>query len=71
MDERDGWATALAAGVDTSGTVALVRMASRNGQLTGEEAIGIVDDMIDAGWYCATDRYTRVLRTFRELGQTR
>lgn len=67
MDERYGRATADTEGIETSGTAAILGEAIRAGQLTGEEAIDILDAMIDAGWYCSTDLYTRIVRTFREL----
>lgn len=70
MDERYGRATADTEGVETSGTAAILGEAVHAGQLTGEEAIDVLDAMIDAGWYCSTDLYTRIVRTFRELDES-
>lgn len=69
MDEPYGRATADTEVVDTTGTVAIPGAAVRNEHLTGNEAIDVVDDMIDAGGYCSTDRYTRIGRAFSGRAQ--
>jgi predicted nucleic acid-binding protein len=69
MDERYGRATAETEGIETKGTVAILGAAVRTGHLTGQEAVEIVDEMIDAGWYCSTDLYTRIVGRLRELDE--
>lgn len=71
MDDQYGRATAETEGVDTIGTVAILGAAVRHGRFSGEEAVEVVDDMIDAGWYCSTDLYTRIVRRLRALDEDR
>jgi predicted nucleic acid-binding protein len=63
LDERYGRATAETEGVDTRGTVWILLSLVRAGHLAADEAREIVDEMIEAGWYCSTDLYTRIVRT--------
>ena len=67
MDDRYARSTAKTEGVDTIGTVAVILNAVQAGELAPEEAIDVVDTMIDAGWYCSTALYTRIVRTIRSL----
>lgn len=65
MDEQYGRATADTEGVETRGTASVLIAVVRTGHLSGDEAVNILDDMIDAGWYCSTDLYTRIVRMLR------
>lgn len=67
IDERYGRSVAATEGIETVGTVGLVVRAVRAGTLTVGEARDIVDGMIDAGWYCSTDLYAKILRTLDSL----
>lgn len=68
VDEGYGRATADTEGVETSGTAAILGEAVRDGRLTGADAIDVLDAMIDAGWYCSPELYTRIVG---ELPQAR
>lgn len=67
LDGAYGRAVADTEGVETRGTVFLLVSAVRGGQLPAAEANDIVDEMIDAGWYCSPDLYTRIVRTLESL----
>lgn len=67
IDERYGRATAEAEGVETRGTVSLLLALVRDGTLSGEAAREVLDGMVAAGWYCSTDLYARVVRTFESI----
>lgn len=67
MDDAYGRAVADTEGIETRGTVFLLVSAVRDGQLEAAEAKAVVDEMIDAGWYCSPDLYTRIVRTLESL----
>lgn len=68
MDDKYGRAVAETEGVETRGTVFLLVSAVRDGHLSAEDARVLVDEMIDAGWYCSPDLYTRIVRELESLG---
>ncbi|WP_248516950.1 DUF3368 domain-containing protein [Salinarchaeum laminariae] len=68
MDEQYGRDVADAEGIPTRGTAFLVLRALRDDHIDAEEARTIVDDMVDAGWYCAPDLYAKLLAKIEELG---
>ena len=68
LDERYGRTTAETEGVETRGTVWIVLLLVRDGELSAEEAREIVDEMVEAGWYCSTDLYSRIVRRLEEMG---
>ncbi|GAB3688165.1 hypothetical protein GCM10028857_22020 [Salinarchaeum chitinilyticum] len=68
MDEQYGRDVADAEGIPTRGTAFLVLRALRDDHIDAEEARTIVDDMVDAGWYCAPDLYAKLLEKIEELG---
>lgn len=68
MDEQYGRDVADAEGIQTRGTAFLVLRLLRDDVIDAAEARTIVDDMIDAGWYCAPDRYAKLLQKIEDLG---
>ena len=67
LDERYGRATAETEGVETRGTVWILLSLVGDGHLSASGAREIVDEMIDAGWYCSTDLYTRIVRKLESM----
>lgn len=68
LDERYSRAVASAEGVETRGTAWLVLSAVRDGRIPAEEGREVIDEMIDAGWYCSTDLYARLVRRLEGMG---
>lgn len=62
MDEAIGREVADAEGIDSRGTAYLVLSLVRDGDLSAAEGRAVVDDLVDAGWYCSTDLYRRIER---------
>lgn len=67
MDETHGRDVAAAGGVTTRGTAFLVLKLTKRGTISGDDARTIIDSMIDEGWYCAPDVYTRIVRRLAEI----
>lgn len=67
MDETAGREIADAEGIDTRGTAYLVLSLVRDGELTAGEGRAVVDELVDAGWYCSTDLYRRIQRKLDAL----
>lgn len=67
MDDRYARATAETEGVETIGTIAVVLNAVKKEALDPEEAIELLDGIIDAGWYCSTDLYTRIVKKIQSI----
>ncbi|SFR90223.1 Predicted nucleic acid-binding protein, contains PIN domain [Halomicrobium zhouii] len=61
MDEAYGRDVAATEGIDTRGTAYLVLSAVSDGTISVQEGRDIIDKMIDAGWFCAPDVYTRIV----------
>jgi predicted nucleic acid-binding protein len=67
MDETYGRDVAAAEGITTRGTAYLVLKLTNQGAITVEEARTVIDAMIDAGWYCAPDVYTKIVQKLEAL----
>lgn len=62
MDETYGRDVATTEGITTRGTAYLVLKFAQSGAISADEARRVIDAMIDAGWYCAPDVYTKIVR---------
>ncbi|QKY20522.1 DUF3368 domain-containing protein [Halolamina sp. CBA1230] len=62
MDETYGRDVAAAEGVTTRGTAFLILKLTKQGVISGDDARTIIDGMIDNGWYCAPDVYTKIIQ---------
>lgn len=62
MDESYGRDIADIQGIETRGTIWLVFRFLENGIVFKDEAKGLVDSMIDEGWYCSTDLYKDIIK---------
>ncbi|WP_276255828.1 DUF3368 domain-containing protein [Halomontanus rarus] len=62
MDEASGRNAAEIEGVETRGTAFLVLRCAKHGEITVADARETIDSMIEAGWYCAPDLYTKLVR---------
>lgn len=60
MDETIGRDVADARGIESRGTPYLVLSLVADGVLSAEEGRTVVDELVDAGWYCSTDLYRRI-----------
>ena len=69
MDEQYGRDVAAAEGVSTRGTAFLVLTRLKAGVIDAEETRATVDAMIDAGWYCAPDVYTRIVGEIERISE--
>lgn len=67
MDEAAGRDVADAEGIETRGTAFLVLSLVHDGHLTAAEGRTVVDELVEAGWYCSIDLYRRVQRTLDDL----
>lgn len=62
MDETYGRDVAAAEGITTRGTAHLVLKLAQQGAISVNDARSVIDAMIDEGWYCAPDVYTKIVR---------
>lgn len=67
MDERYGRTIASAEGIETRGTAYLVLRLLRDDRISASEARDTIDEMVDAGWYCAPNLYVKIVRRIEEL----
>jgi len=67
MDEAYGRSVSDAEGIATRGTAYVVLHAQRRGAIGPEESRAAIDDLLDAGWYCAPDLYARILEKIEEI----
>lgn len=67
MDEHYGRAVADAEGIDTRGTAYLVLRLLQADVIDATTAQGTIDDVLDAGWYCAPDLYAAIRRKIDDL----
>lgn len=67
MDEQYGRDVADTEGISTRGTAYLVLLLLREDHLGGDEAADIVDEMLDAGWYCSPKLYKSIQRKIDEV----
>jgi len=68
MDEAYGRSVADTEGIHTRGTAFVVLRAQRHGAIGPDESRTAIDDLLDAGWYCAPDLYARILEKIEEIG---
>lgn len=69
MDEAAGRRIADVEGIETRGTAYLVLLCAKRGAISVSEARETIDAMIDAGWHCTPDLYSKLVRkleTFEE-----
>ena len=62
MDEATGRRVADVEGIETRGTGYLVLLCAKRGTLSISEAHETIDAMIEAGWYCSPDLYSKLVR---------
>ena len=62
MDETYGRDVATTEGITTRGTAYLVLKCVQSSAISAAEARRVIDAMIDEGWYCAPDVYTKIIR---------
>jgi len=67
MDETYGRDVAATEGITTRGTAYLVLALTRDDEISVEDARAVIDRMIDEGWYCAPDVYSRLVRRLETL----
>lgn len=67
MDETYGRDVAAAEGITTRGTAYLVLKLANEGAISVDEARTVIDAMIDEGWYCAPDVYTKIVQKLEAL----
>lgn len=69
MDETYGRDVAAAEGITTRGTAFLVLQWTKQGALRSGDARATIDAMIDEGWYCAPDVYTKIVRKLEAISE--
>lgn len=69
MDETYGRDVAAAEKITTRGTAYLVLKLAKDGTISVDEARTIIDTMIDEGWYCAPDVYTKIIQQLEEFSE--
>ena len=67
MDETYGRDVASAEGITTRGTAYLILKLTKEGAIGADEARTVIDAMIDNGWYCAPDVYSRIIQKLESL----
>lgn len=68
MDETYGRDVATTEGITTRGTAYLILTLAADGTIEVGDARTVIDEMIDAGWYCAPPVYRRIIQTIEGLG---
>lgn len=67
LDETYGRRLAEVEGLEHGGTIYLLLRLVEQDALTPTEMRETVDALIDAGWYCSTRLYARILRSIDEM----
>ena len=67
IDETYGRDVAAAEGITTRGTAYLVLKLASEGTISVDDARTVIDAMIDEGWYCAPDVYTKIIQKLESL----
>lgn len=62
MDEAAGRDAADVEGIESRGTAYVVLRLVERDVLAPDEAREIIDGMVEAGWYCSPELYTRIVR---------
>lgn len=68
MDEAAGRRVADVEGIETRGTAYLVLRCAKRDSISVSEARETIDAMIDAGWYCSPDLYSKLVRKLETFG---
>jgi predicted nucleic acid-binding protein len=68
MDETYGRDVAATENITTRGTAYLVLKLAKQGSISVNDARTVIDGMIDKGWYCAPDVYTKIVQKLDSLG---
>lgn len=66
-DESYGRGVAESEGIRHRGMIYLVLEFVRGDAIAADEARGVIDDVVEQGWYCSTDLYARVLQRLEEF----
>lgn len=53
--------------IDSSGSVYIILLLVKNKIITKLEARGLIDRMIELGWYCSTDLYTIIINSLSNI----
>ncbi|UTF55575.1 DUF3368 domain-containing protein [Natronosalvus rutilus] len=69
MDEAYGRTAAEIEGIETRGTAYIVLLCAKQGHITVSEGRETIDSMIEEGWYCAPDLYTKLVRKLESFDQ--
>jgi Predicted nucleic acid-binding protein, contains PIN domain len=69
MDETYGRDVAATEGITTRGTAYLVLTLVSEGRLSSDDARTVIDAMIDEGWYCAPDVYTKIVQKLETVSE--
>ncbi len=69
MDESYGRTAAEVEEIKTRGTAYLVLLCAKQGHIPVSEARETIDSMIEEGWYCAPDLYTKLVRKLESFEQ--
>lgn len=69
MDETYGRDVAASEDITTRGTAYLVLKLAKSGAISVGEARTVIDAMIDEGWYCAPDVYTKIVQKLDALSE--
>lgn len=67
MDETYGRDVAATEDITTRGTAYLVLKLAKEGAISVDDARSVIDRMIDEGWYCAPDVYTKIVQKLESL----
>ncbi|WP_255171216.1 DUF3368 domain-containing protein [Natrononativus amylolyticus] len=67
MDEVAGRTVAEVEDIETKGTAYIVLLGAKRGVISVTEARETIDAMLEAGWYCAPDLYTKLVQTLESL----
>jgi len=67
MDEKRGRTVAEVEGIELRGTAYLLLSSVKSGEKGTEEARETLDRMVDAGWYCSTSFYAKILKRLEDL----
>ena len=69
MDETYGRDVAAAEGITTRGTAYLILKLAKQDAIDVDDARTVIDTMIDEGWYCAPDVYTKIIQKLDTLSK--
>jgi len=69
QDETYGRDVAAAEGITTRGTAYLILKLAKQDAIDVDDARTVIDTMIDEGWYCAPDVYTKIIQKLDTLSK--